>query len=95
MKKHLIDEDRGNHQCPEPEIKNWKGELDLLGSYLEFTDTKDWLAAGSAGTLDGESSILHLDLLRILDLPIFLLLVHAVALDQGFFPRSLGIEIAI
>lgn len=92
---HLTDEDHGNHQCPEPEIKNWKGELDLLGSYLEFADTKDWLTTGCAGTLYGESAVLHLDLLRVLDLPILLLLVDAIALNQGFFPRSACVEIDI
>ena len=62
---------------------------------LELADAEDWLSAGSACTLDSSSTVLELDLFRVLDLPVLLLLVYTVAGYHCLFPRLVSVEVDI
>ena len=58
-------------------------------SLLQRADSEDWFAARTADALDRSSSVLELDLLGVLYLPILLLLVDAVAGDHSLFSSLL------
>ena len=45
----------------------------------QLANSEDWLSAGPTGPLDCGSAVLQFDLFGILDLPVLLLLVDAVA----------------
>lgn len=57
---------------------------------LEFADSEYRFSARATDALDRSSSVLELDLLWTLDLPVLLLLVDAVASDHGFFLAYTG-----
>ena len=55
-----------------------------MGDYelLHLADSEDWFATGGTSAFDGRPAILQFDLLGVLNLPVLLLLVYAVACDQ-------------
>ena len=62
---------------------------------LELTNAENWFSAGSARSLDSSSTVLELDLFRVLDLPVLLLLVYTVAGYHCLFPRLVSVELDI